>query len=73
MTDAEWAPARPLLPVPVPGWMRGRGGQPEAYCHRAMPDAIGFLVDHGIKWADAVVGAGTRGFDGGKPASGEGV
>ncbi|MFF4509442.1 IS5 family transposase [Streptomyces sp. NPDC001401] len=48
MTDAEWAAVRPLLPVP--GWMRGRGGQPEAYCHRAILDAIGYLVDKGIKW-----------------------
>jgi len=48
MTDAEWAAVRPLLPVP--GWMRGRGGQPEAYCHRAILDAIRYLVDNGIKW-----------------------
>lgn len=48
MTDEEWAVVRPLLPVP--GWMRGRGGQPEVYCHRAMLDAIGYLVDNGIKW-----------------------
>jgi transposase len=48
MTDREWAQVRPLLPVP--GWMRGRGGQPEAYCHRAMLDAIRYLVDNGIKW-----------------------
>ncbi|GHE70910.1 transposase [Streptomyces cellulosae] len=48
MTDAEWAVVRPLLPEP--GWMRGRGGQPEAYCHRAMLDAIAYLVDNGIKW-----------------------
>ena len=48
MTDAQWAVVRPLLPVP--GWMRGRGGQPEAYCHRAILDAIGYLVDNGIKW-----------------------
>jgi transposase len=48
MTDAEWAEVRPLLPVP--GWMRGRGGQPEAYCHRAILDAIRYLVDNGIKW-----------------------
>lgn len=48
MTDAEWAAIRPLLPVP--GWMRGRGGQPEAYCHRAILDAIRYLVDNGIKW-----------------------
>ncbi|MDR6981341.1 transposase [Streptomyces sp. 3330] len=48
MTDAEWAVVRPLLPVP--GWLRGRGGQPEAYCHRAILDAIRYLVDNGIKW-----------------------
>ncbi|MES5824769.1 IS5 family transposase [Streptomyces sp. RG80] len=48
MTDTEWAAVRPLLPVP--GWMRGRGGQPEAYCHRAILDAIRYLDDNGIKW-----------------------
>jgi len=48
MTDAEWAAVRPLLPVP--GWMRGRGGQPEAYCHRTILDAVRYLVDNGIKW-----------------------
>ncbi|MGG2460529.1 IS5 family transposase [Streptomyces sp. RGM 3693] len=48
MTDAEWAAIRPLLPVP--GWMRGRGGRPEAYCHRTMLDAVRYLVDNGIKW-----------------------
>jgi transposase len=48
MTDAEWAVVRPLLPVP--GWLRGRGGQPEAYCHRQMLDAIRYLVDNGVKW-----------------------
>ncbi|MEU9472539.1 transposase [Streptomyces avermitilis] len=48
MTDAERTQVRPLLPVP--GWLRGRGGQPEAYCHRAMLDAIRYVVDNGIKW-----------------------
>ncbi|MFF4830150.1 IS5 family transposase [Streptomyces sp. NPDC001312] len=48
MTDAQWAAIRPLLPVP--GWMRGRGGRPEGYCHRAILDAVGYLVDNGIKW-----------------------
>ena len=38
MSDAGWAVVRPLLPVP--GWLRGQGGQPEAYCHRAILDAI---------------------------------
>ncbi|MFF4829404.1 transposase [Streptomyces sp. NPDC001312] len=46
--DAQWAAIRPLLPVP--GWMRGRGGRPEGYCHRAILDAVGYLVDNGIKW-----------------------
>ncbi|MFF4185392.1 IS5 family transposase [Streptomyces sp. NPDC001691] len=54
MTDAEWGQVRPLLPVP--GWLRGRGGQPEAYCHRAMLDAIRYLVDNGIKWRGMPVG-----------------
>ncbi|MFF4796265.1 IS5 family transposase [Streptomyces sp. NPDC001276] len=48
MTDAEWAEVRP--PLPVPGWMQGRGGRPEGYCHRAMLDAVRYLVDNGIKW-----------------------
>lgn len=48
MTDAEWAEVRPLLPTP--GWMRGRGGRPEGYCHRTVLDAIRYLVDNGIKW-----------------------
>ncbi|WP_031525071.1 IS5 family transposase [Streptomyces sp. NRRL F-5123] len=48
MTDAEWVAVRPLLPVP--GLLRGRGGQPEAYCHRAVLDAVRYLVDNGIKW-----------------------
>jgi transposase len=48
MTDGEWAVVRPLLPVP--GWMRGRGGRPEGYCHRAMLDEIRYLVDNGIMW-----------------------
>ncbi|WP_367573237.1 IS5 family transposase [Streptomyces globisporus] len=126
MSDAEWAVVRPLLPMP--GWLRGRGGHPEAYCHRTMLDAVRYLVDNGSKWraipadfppwdrvyaffrrwrdhglvkefhdrlrlkvreqagrdpqpsagvidsqsvkADAVVGAGSRGFDGGKLING---
>ena len=53
MTDAEWARGLPLMPVP--GWMRGRGGRPEAYCHRAVLDAIRYLVDNGIKWRAMLV------------------
>ncbi|MEU4039888.1 IS5 family transposase [Streptomyces collinus] len=48
MSDAEWALVRDLLPVP--GWLAGRGGRPEGYCHRQMIDAIRYLVDNGIKW-----------------------
>ncbi|MFF2548823.1 IS5 family transposase [Kitasatospora sp. NPDC058063] len=48
MSDAEWVVVRPLLPVPAR--LRGRGGQPEAYCHRVMLDAIRYLVDNGTKW-----------------------
>ncbi|MDX3697950.1 hypothetical protein PV726_48950 [Streptomyces europaeiscabiei] len=47
MTDAEWATIRTL--PPVPGWMRARGGRPQAYGRRAMLDAIRYTVDHGIK------------------------
>ncbi|MFJ8747716.1 IS5 family transposase [Embleya sp. NPDC127516] len=48
MTDAEWVVVRGALPMPR--WLEGRGGQPEAYCHREMIDAVRYLVDNGIKW-----------------------
>ncbi|MEV5777463.1 transposase [Streptomyces antimycoticus] len=48
LTDTEWAATRPLLPEP--GWLRGRGGRPEGYCHRVMFDVVRCLVDIGIKW-----------------------
>ncbi|MFJ3794636.1 IS5 family transposase [Kitasatospora sp. NPDC090091] len=48
MTDAEWAVVRDALPVP--GWLEGRGGQPEGYCHRQMVDAVRYLVAGGITW-----------------------
>lgn len=48
MSDTEWALVRDLLPVP--GWLAGRGGRPEGYCHRQMIDAVRYLVDNGIKW-----------------------
>ncbi|WP_229923758.1 IS5 family transposase [Streptomyces candidus] len=48
MTDEEWAVVRPLLPTPA--WLQGRGGQPEAYCHRSMLDAVRYLVAGGIAW-----------------------
>lgn len=48
MTDEEWAVVRASLPVP--GWLEGRGGQPEGYCHRQMLDAVRYLVAGGISW-----------------------
>ncbi|MFB6559577.1 transposase [Streptomyces sp. NPDC056400] len=48
MTDVEWALVRDCLPVPL--WLEGRGGQPEAYCHRQMSDAVRYLVAGGITW-----------------------
>ncbi|MFF9498492.1 IS5 family transposase [Streptomyces sp. NPDC014656] len=48
MSDAEWAVVRDAMPVP--GWLEGRGGQPESYCHRQMVDAVRYLVAGGIPW-----------------------
>jgi transposase len=48
MTDEEWAEVRAVLPVP--GWLEGRGGRLEGYCHRQMVDAIRYLVAGGITW-----------------------
>lgn len=48
MTDAEWAEVRAALPVP--GWLEGRGGQPEGYCHRQMVDPVRYLVAGGVTW-----------------------
>ena len=48
MTDAEWAQVRALMPVPA--WLEGRGGRPEAFCHREMVDAVRYVVDNGAKW-----------------------
>ncbi|MEU0035654.1 IS5 family transposase [Streptomyces sp. NPDC006333] len=50
MTEAEWQVIRPLLPVPA--WLEGRGGRPEGYCHRVMLDAVRYMVDNGVKWAN---------------------
>ncbi|MET8439091.1 hypothetical protein ABZV61_41830, partial [Streptomyces sp900116325] len=30
----------------------GRGGRPEGYCHRQILDAIRYVVDNGVKWAN---------------------
>ncbi|MEV0016979.1 transposase [Streptomyces tendae] len=48
MSEAEWGVVRDAMPVP--GWLEGRGGQPEAYCHRQMVDAVRYLVAGGITW-----------------------
>ena len=50
MTDAEWAVILVAMPMPMPAWLEGRGGRPEAHCHRAMLDALRYLVDNGVKW-----------------------
>lgn len=50
MTEAEWQIVRALLPVPA--WLEGRGGRPEGYCHRQMIDAVRYVVDNGVKWAN---------------------
>ncbi|MEU9015570.1 transposase [Streptomyces sp. NPDC048479] len=45
MSDGEWAAIRPLTSAGLAAWPG-----PAAYCHRAMLDAIRYLVDDGIKW-----------------------
>ena len=49
LTDTEWALLAPLLPPP--GNHRGRGGRPEKWPRRLIPDAIFYLVRGGIAWA----------------------
>ncbi|MEU2251496.1 transposase, partial [Streptomyces sp. NPDC019224] len=48
LTDKEWQVIRQVMPLP--GWLLGRGGHPEGFCHREMLDAVRYLVDNGIKW-----------------------
>ncbi|AIJ12671.1 transposase [Streptomyces lividans] len=50
MTDAKWQVVRGGLPVPA--WLEGRGGRPESCCHRVMLDAVRYVVDNGVKWAN---------------------
>lgn len=50
MAEAEWQEMRRSLPVPV--WLQGRGGRPEGYCHRVMLDAVRYVVDNGVEWAN---------------------
>jgi hypothetical protein len=47
MSDAEWFLVRDLLPVP--GWLAGRGGRPEGYCHRQMIDAVRYLAPTALR------------------------
>ncbi|MFF4728715.1 IS5 family transposase [Streptomyces mirabilis] len=53
MSEAEWQVVRAALPVPA--WPEGRGGRPEGYCHHIMIDAVRYVVDNGIKWANLPV------------------
>ncbi|NEA60410.1 transposase [Streptomyces sp. SID13666] len=48
MSDAEWDQVRASMPVPA--WLEGHGGRPEAFCHREMLDAVRYVVDNGAKW-----------------------
>jgi transposase len=48
MTDGEWGIVEPLMPWPA--WLDGNGGRPEEYCRRQVADAIGYVVDNGVKW-----------------------
>ncbi|TJZ95502.1 transposase [Actinacidiphila oryziradicis] len=48
LTDTQWAVVRDALPMPR--WLEGRGGRPDSYFHRAMLDAVFYLVHGGIKW-----------------------
>ncbi|MET9914127.1 transposase, partial [Streptomyces sp. NPDC006476] len=50
MTESEWQVIRAVLPVPA--WLEGRGGRPEGYYHRQMIDAVRYVVDNGVKWAN---------------------
>jgi transposase len=38
--------------LPIPAWFQGRGDRPEGYCHRVMLDAVRYVVDNGVKWAN---------------------
>ncbi|MFD4144640.1 IS5 family transposase [Streptomyces sp. NPDC058572] len=48
MTDGEWEIISRRLPLPA--WLWGRGGRPEAHCRRVVVDAIRYIVDNGAKW-----------------------
>ncbi|WP_234329441.1 MULTISPECIES: IS5 family transposase [unclassified Streptomyces] len=50
MTEAEWQVIRAVLPVPA--WLEGRGGRPEGFCRRQMIDAVRYVADNGVKWAN---------------------
>jgi transposase len=48
LTDEQWG--RIVPEIPLPAWLSGRGGQPEAYCHREIIDAVFYVLDNGVKW-----------------------
>ncbi|WP_436738498.1 transposase [Streptomyces sp. BBFR102] len=48
MSEEEWRVVRRRMPLP--GWLRGRGGNPEGYCHREMSDAVRYFDSEDIKW-----------------------
>ncbi|MEU9993079.1 transposase [Streptomyces sp. NPDC048045] len=50
MTEAEWQVIRVLLPEPA--GLEERSGRPEGYCQRVMLDAVRYVVDNGVKWAN---------------------
>ncbi|MFI6360653.1 IS5 family transposase [Streptomyces sp. NPDC050743] len=54
LNGRQWRVVR--KPIPVPAWLRGRGGRPEGYCHQIMIDAVLYLVNNGIKWTEMPVG-----------------
>lgn len=69
MTDAQWAVACPVRPVP--GRLQGRGGQSEAYGRQAMPDTVHCLRQRNeIASRAGGAGADSRGFDGGTSING---
>jgi transposase len=50
MTEAEWQVIRVVLPVSA--WLEGRGRRPKGFRHRQMIDAVRYVADNGVKWAD---------------------
>ncbi len=51
MSEAEWRGWCGRCFRFRPGWRGGRG-RPESYCHRVTLDAVRYVVDNGVKWAN---------------------